>query len=102
MKAYVLITGIVFCLSLAHIWRAVEEGPQVATALWFILVAILSAALCVWRASNLALAAIMTSCIPLSEQPDYTASLESAARYRSEDRENGGGRLVDRGACLER
>jgi hypothetical protein len=49
MKAYVLVTGIVFgLLTLAHIWRAVEEGPHLATAPWFILLTIASAALCVW------------------------------------------------------
>jgi len=49
MRAYVMITGVIFGLiTLAHIWRAVEEGPRLATEPWFILLTILAAGLCVW------------------------------------------------------
>ncbi len=49
MKAYVITTGIVFGLvTLAHIWRAIEEGPGLAEQPWFILLTIAAAALCVW------------------------------------------------------
>jgi len=49
MKAYLMTTSAVFGLiTLAHIWRAVEEGPRLATEPWFILLTVLAAALCVW------------------------------------------------------
>ena len=49
MKAYVMTTGALFgLLTLVHIWRAIEEGPQQATEPWFVLVTLLAAALCVW------------------------------------------------------
>jgi hypothetical protein len=54
MKAYVVTTAIVFALlTVAHIWRGIEEGPQLAKQPWFILVTIASAALCVWALSLL-------------------------------------------------
>jgi hypothetical protein len=49
MKAYIITTAIVFALlTLAHIWRGIEEGPQLATQPWFILITVAAAALCVW------------------------------------------------------
>ena len=49
MKAYLMTTGVVFALiTLAHIWRAMQEGPQLATAPWFIVLTIATAALCIW------------------------------------------------------
>ena len=49
MRAYVITTGVVFgLLAVAHIWRAIEEGPHVATDLWFVLISIAAAALSVW------------------------------------------------------
>ncbi len=49
MKAYVMTTGVVFgLLTLAHIWRGIEEGPYLATEPWFILITVAAAALCVW------------------------------------------------------
>jgi hypothetical protein len=49
MKAYVITTGAVFGLiTLAHIWRAIEEGPHLATDPWWILLTIAAAGLCVW------------------------------------------------------
>jgi hypothetical protein len=49
MKAYVMTTGAVFGLiTLAHIWRAIEEGPRLATEPWYVLITLTAAALCVW------------------------------------------------------
>ena len=49
MKAYVITTGTVFgLLTLAHIWRAVEEGPRLLTQVWWVLITLAAAALCVW------------------------------------------------------
>ena len=49
MKAYVVTTGAVFgLLTLAHIWRAVAEGPHLATDPWFVLITITAAALSFW------------------------------------------------------
>lgn len=49
MRAYVTIAGAVFgLLFLMHIWRAVVEGPRIATDPFFILLTILAAGLCVW------------------------------------------------------
>jgi hypothetical protein len=49
MKAYVMTTGIVFGLiTLAHIWRGIEEGRHLATEPWFILLTLGVAGLGVW------------------------------------------------------
>jgi hypothetical protein len=49
MKAYVITTGAVFgLLTLLHLWRVIEEGPQLATEPWYILITIAAAALCLW------------------------------------------------------
>jgi hypothetical protein len=49
MKTYVITSGVVFgLLTLAHIWRAVAEGPHVTTDPSFVLITIAAAALCVW------------------------------------------------------
>jgi hypothetical protein len=49
MKAYVITTGTVFgLLTLVHIWRAIEEGPQLATEPWYVLITVAAAALCLW------------------------------------------------------
>jgi hypothetical protein len=49
LKAYVVTTGAVFgLLTLAHIWRAIEEGPHLATNLSWVLITVAAAALCVW------------------------------------------------------
>lgn len=49
MKAYVITTGVVFGLiTLAHIWRSIEEGPHLATEFWYVLMTIIAAALCLW------------------------------------------------------
>jgi hypothetical protein len=49
MKAYLITTAVVFALlTLAHIWRGIQEGAQMAAQPWFILITLASAALCVW------------------------------------------------------
>lgn len=49
MKAYVTTTGVVFgLLTVAHIWRAIEEGPHLATDPWYVLITVAAAALCLW------------------------------------------------------
>ncbi len=57
MKAYVMTTGAVFgLLTLAHIWRVVEEGSHVATDPWYILITVAAATLCLWACRLLWLA----------------------------------------------
>lgn len=49
MKAYVMTTCAVFGLiTLAHVLRVVAEGPRLATDPFFVLLTILSTALCLW------------------------------------------------------
>lgn len=49
MKAYVTTTGVVFGLvTVAHIWRAIEEGPHLATDPWYVLITVAAAALSLW------------------------------------------------------
>ena len=49
MKAYLVTTGALFgLLTLVHIWRAIEEGPHLATDPWYILITVTSAALGLW------------------------------------------------------
>ena len=49
MKAYIITTGVIFGLiTVAHIMRFVMEGSRLATEPVFILLTLLSAALCVW------------------------------------------------------
>lgn len=49
MKAYVMITGALFgLLTLAHLWRIIEEGPVLATDPWYVLITVAAAALCLW------------------------------------------------------
>jgi hypothetical protein len=49
MKAYLITTGTVFGLiTLTHIWRALAEGPHLATDPLFMLLTIASAALSLW------------------------------------------------------
>jgi hypothetical protein len=51
MKAYVMTTGAVFgLLTLAHIWRAIEEGPHLAANPGWVLITLAAAALCLWAA----------------------------------------------------
>jgi hypothetical protein len=49
MKTYVMTTGVLFGLiAMAHVWRVVEEGPDLATNPWYVLMTIAAAALCLW------------------------------------------------------
>lgn len=49
MKAYVITTGSLFgLLVLVHVWRAVEEGPQLATRPEYVAVTALAAAMSFW------------------------------------------------------
>ena len=49
MKAYVVTTGAIFgLLTLAHLWRMIEEGSHVAANPAFLLITVASAGLCLW------------------------------------------------------
>ena len=49
MKAYVMTTGALFgLLTVAHVWRVIEEGPHLATQPWWVLITVAAAALCLW------------------------------------------------------
>jgi hypothetical protein len=49
MKAYLITTGVIFGLvTVAHIWRIIAESPQLGKDPWFVLLTIVTAALCVW------------------------------------------------------
>jgi hypothetical protein len=49
MKAYVITTGAVFgLLTLAHIWRVIEEGPHLMKEAPWVLITVAAAALCLW------------------------------------------------------
>ncbi len=49
MRAYVMTTGVIFgILVVVHVWRAVVEGPHLATDPWYILITLAAAGLCVW------------------------------------------------------
>ena len=49
MKAYVMTTGVVFgLLTLAHLWRILDEGAHLATDPWFVLITVLAAGLALW------------------------------------------------------
>jgi hypothetical protein len=49
MKAYLMTTGAVFGLiTLAHVFRIIEEGPQTARDPWFVLLTLITAGLAIW------------------------------------------------------
>ena len=49
MKAYVMTTGALFGLIvLAHILRMAQEGRELATDPWYILLTAVAAAFCLW------------------------------------------------------
>jgi hypothetical protein len=49
MKAYLVTTGIIFGLiTIAHILRMITEGSHLLTEPLYILLTVLSAALCIW------------------------------------------------------
>jgi hypothetical protein len=54
MKSYVIVTGVLFGLvTLAHVWRMVEE-PRLATDPWFLSITAITAALglIAWRVAR--------------------------------------------------
>jgi len=54
MKAYLITSGALFALLvLAHIWRAVVEGPRMYGDPAFIITSVLALAMSVWAASVL-------------------------------------------------
>jgi hypothetical protein len=49
MRLYVMTTGVIFGLiTLAHIWRVIEEGSRLTTEPWYILLTAITAALSIW------------------------------------------------------
>jgi hypothetical protein len=49
VKAYVITSGAIFGLvTLAHIWRAVDEGTRLATEPGYVLITLAAAALALW------------------------------------------------------
>lgn len=49
MKTYVMTTGVLFgLLTVVHIWRMIEEGRQLATEPWYLLITATAAALSLW------------------------------------------------------
>ena len=49
MRTYVITTGVVFgLLAVVHIWRAIEEGPHLATDPWYVLITVAAGALSLW------------------------------------------------------
>jgi hypothetical protein len=49
VKAYLATTGAVFGLvTLAHLWRIVDEWPRWATEPWYLLLTLAAAVLAVW------------------------------------------------------
>jgi hypothetical protein len=58
MKAYLITTGSLFgLLTVVHVWRVIEEGPNLAKDPWYILITVAAAALCLWAWRLLRLAA---------------------------------------------
>lgn len=49
MKAYLITTGAVFGLiTLAHVLRIIAEGRHLMTDPWFVLLTLVTGALCLW------------------------------------------------------
>jgi hypothetical protein len=49
MRAYVMTTGVLFALiTMAHVWRVLEENSSLATDPWYVLITFAAAALCLW------------------------------------------------------
>jgi hypothetical protein len=49
MKTYVMTTGAIFgLLTVAHLWRIVEERPLLSADPWYVLITLAAAALCLW------------------------------------------------------
>lgn len=49
MRAYLLTTGVLFAsLVLVHLWRIIQESPDLARDPWYILITLAAAALSLW------------------------------------------------------
>jgi len=52
MRAYLVITGLIFALlALAHAWRTIVEWPRAGMDPWFVLIpgiGVIAAGLCLW------------------------------------------------------
>ncbi len=49
MRAYLWTTGVMFgVLAMLHAWRAIEEAHSLARDPWFVVITLVSAALCIW------------------------------------------------------
>jgi hypothetical protein len=49
MKFYLALTAIVFgLLAVLHLWRMVAESANLAKDPWFLIITVISAALCFW------------------------------------------------------
>jgi hypothetical protein len=49
VKAYLAITAVAFSLlTLVHVWRIIEEGTQIVSNPWWMLITLAAAALSVW------------------------------------------------------
>jgi hypothetical protein len=49
MRFYLTLTAIVFgLLAVMHVWRMISESPALAKDPFFLLLTVISAALCVW------------------------------------------------------
>ena len=49
MKAYLITTGVAFSLlTLAHVWRIIEEGQHLLRDPWWVLITVAAAALSLW------------------------------------------------------
>jgi hypothetical protein len=49
MKAYLITTGTLFGLiTMAHVWRMIEEGMELVQQPWYVLLTIVTAAMTVW------------------------------------------------------
>ena len=49
MRTYVATTGAVFGLiTVAHVWRMIEEGSRLANEPFYLLLTLAAAALCLW------------------------------------------------------
>ena len=49
MRTYVITTGTLFgLLTLAHIWRAIEEAPHLTTDPFYVFITVAAAALSLW------------------------------------------------------
>lgn len=49
MRSYVLTTGVVFgLLTLAHLWRILEEGSRLMRDPFFVSITLIAGALCTW------------------------------------------------------